>query len=391
MKVLYLSTTSFFDADLGFLKAQNKKNDFHYLINIPTYGRSATALNITTDFKEAGIYPATEFEEFQQFKDYLNLEKTYVIYRTSKKTLSLSNLSLQKEIVKFIIGLNPEIIHLNDFVDFNFLYLLIKKRFPIVQTIHDPFPHSGSNSLKEKLIAEVNNFFIKKRILLNSSQSESYIIKNKVKKDDIYISRLGTYDYLEIFQKNLENNERSNQILFFGRISPYKGIEELCRVILELIPDFQDLRLIIAGSGDFYFDIQPYAKNPNFEIINRYITIEEMVRLFHESKFLVCPYKDATQSGVILSAFGLNKPVVATNVGGIAEVIEDQKTGLLVAPDNHDALKEKIKALLVNPELLDHLQNEIKDSKLKGKNNWTTIVDDLQKFYYSIINENYTN
>lgn len=391
MKVLYLSNTFFFDADLGFLRAQNRKNDFYYLINVPTYGRSATALNFRTVNKESGIYSAAEFEEFQIFKDFVNIEKSYVIYRTSKKTLSSSNLSLQKEIVKFIFDLNPEIIHLNDFVDFNFLYLLIKNRIPIVQTIHDPFPHSGANSFKNKLTTIVNNYFVKKRILLNSSQAESYIFKNRLKKDDIYISRLGTYDYLEIFQKKPYINKTSNKILFFGRISPYKGIEELCQIILELIPDFRDLKLVIAGSGDFYFDIKPYEKNPNFEIINRYITIEEMVQLFQETKFLICPYKDATQSGVILSALGLNKPVVATNVGGIAEVIEDQKTGFLVEKDNHDALKEKLKELLANPELLINIERGIKDSKLNGKNNWSTIVENLQKFYNSLINENYTH
>ena len=58
---------------------------------------------------------------------------------------------------------------------------------------------------------------------------------------------------------------------------------------------------------------------------------DELSALIQESSFVVCPYKDATQSGVVMSAYALKKPVIATRVGGLVEMVEDKKTGLLVS------------------------------------------------------------
>jgi glycosyltransferase involved in cell wall biosynthesis len=79
----------------------------------------------------------------------------------------------------------------------------------------------------------------------------------------------------------------------------------------------------------------------NLKIINKHIEIDELANIISQSKFIVCPYRDATQSGVLMTSFAMQKPVVATNVGAFPEYIEDDFNGLLAEP-NHIDFAEKI-------------------------------------------------
>jgi glycosyltransferase involved in cell wall biosynthesis len=79
---------------------------------------------------------------------------------------------------------------------------------------------------------------------------------------------------------------------------------------------------------------------------NRYITNEELVDLISQAKFIVCPYKDATQSGVLMTAFALRTPVIASAIGAFPEYIDDNKTGMLVPVNDAEKLAEKMLAAL---------------------------------------------
>lgn len=70
--------------------------------------------------------------------------------------------------------------------------------------------------------------------------------------------------------------------------------------------------------------------------------MKEFVGLLQNCALSVCPYTDATQSGVIMTSYSLCKPVVATNVGGLGEMVEEGKTGTLVPPKNVAALSDAI-------------------------------------------------
>ena len=78
----------------------------------------------------------------------------------------------------------------------------------------------------------------------------------------------------------------------------------------------------MAGGGKFHFDVSEYEALDYIGIRNRFIPDDEMVALIKNCAFMVCPYTDATQSGVIMSAFAFNKPVIATDVGGLPEMVK---------------------------------------------------------------------
>lgn len=95
---------------------------------------------------------------------------------------------------------------------------------------------------------------------------------------------------------------------------------------------------------------------------------------------------DATQSGVIMTSYSLCKPVVATNVGGLGEMVEDGKTGLLVPSKDADALDNAIMSLLRNDTALDEMARNIQNDYFVGDKSWKVIAEKYVAFYGRKIN-----
>ena len=146
----------------------------------------------------------------------------------------------------------------------------------------------------------------------------------------------------------------------------------------------ENLKVIIAGKGDFYFDKTRYEANPKFMFINRFISNKELASLISNSIAVVCPYIDATQSGVVMSAYALNKPVIATNVGALPEMVDDGRTGFLVPPRDSKALADAIRKML-EPETAQQMSKHIMEDYSSGKNSWKEIANEVEKIYDDII------
>jgi glycosyltransferase involved in cell wall biosynthesis len=101
--------------------------------------------------------------------------------------------------------------------------------------------------------------------------------------------------------------------------------------------------------GEFYDDEESYLRQieeldvkDRVLVVNRYIPNDEVAAYFSASDVVVLPYLDATQSGIAQIAYNFNKPVITTDVGGLAEVVSDGKTGLVVPPDSASELARAI-------------------------------------------------
>ena len=150
------------------------------------------------------------------------------------------------------------------------------------------------------------------------------------------------------------------------------------KLVHETIPD---ATLTIAGGGKIYFDLAPYQNLPYIEIRNHYIGMEELAELIARTQIVVCPYTDATQSGVIMTAYSLCKPVIATAVGGLVEMVDDGKSGLLVPPKNVEALASSICMLLSKYDRLISMETFIRHRYYEGEYSWGNITRDYINVY----------
>jgi glycosyltransferase involved in cell wall biosynthesis len=136
--------------------------------------------------------------------------------------------------------------------------------------------------------------------------------------------------------------------LFFGYVRHYKGLDTL----LQAWPRVRAARpatLLVAG--EFYEDPAPYRAlaaaaggeppgggAPSVRLLERYLPDAEVEAAFKAADVVVLPYRTATQSGVTHVAYAMGVPVIVTDVGGLGETVHHEETGLVVPPENPEAL-----------------------------------------------------
>ena len=173
-------------------------------------------------------------------------------------------------------------------------------------------------------------------------------------------------------------------LLFFGLVRAYKGL----RYLIDALPSIRerlDCQLVVAG--EFYDDPQPYIDQvaelgltEHVHIVNEYIPNESVANYFHAADVVVLPYVSATQSGIVQIAFGLNRPVITTNVGGLPEAVADGRTGLVVPAEDTAALASAV-LKYYDDELEEEFQGNI--SAERSRFDWSQEVDFLEGFIRS--------
>lgn len=389
MKVLYISTPAYADCDFPLVKAyQDKGIDITYIITIGPFNRKSTLINIDNPELKTGIYSAFEMPELAVYKNYMDLRKVFITYRTGRNILSPSTWIENYKLRKFVNKSKFDIIHTDDYYKGmrNWIYETGAK---IIVSHHDPFPHSGEHFKNE---VAVYNHVIRNSngsVLLNKKQLSEFCDFYHIAPQTVLINSLGVYDNIRSFIKELPENGIKNNILFFGRISQYKGIEYLCEAIKKVHRMMPEITLTIAGGGSLYFDFEPYKDLEYIKLINRYVDMEELASLLSASDITVCPYTDATQSGVIMTSYSLGKPVIATNVGGLPEMVDNGKTGILIPPRDSDALADAILSLYKEENKINEMSQYILSEYYKGEKSWSHIADTYIDYYKNILkNEN---
>ncbi len=176
-------------------------------------------------------------------------------------------------------------------------------------------------------------------------------------------------------------NERT--ILFFGLVREYKGLDILLKAISLTSKEIK-CQLLVAG--EFYSDFNKYTDlaarlgiTGNVIFKNEFIPAELVKYYFSAADVVVLPYRSATQSGVTLVAKNFYKPVIATNVGGLSEIVKQGEDGYLVEPENPEQLSEMIvKFYRENKEVefSRAVKNEL--DKLSWKNFTEKLIDFLK-------------
>ncbi len=340
----------------------------------------STIFDVKSKITKKGIIPATSFPELQLYSSYMDMRKVYVVNDEFRLRTPIKSLMSILRVMWFIHRGRFDVVH-TDFVFryWNNLLYIFKKKISFLQ--HDPFEHTGmefSNSTR-KVLSRAHKL-CSKFVILNKTQFLDYCQTYKIDPKRVLINKLGSMDCIKLFAKE-GVKERKNNILFFGSITKYKGVEYLCQAMLKVHDVIPDATVTIAGGKPFYFDITPYNELPYFEIYNRFIEKEELVTMIQQCSVGVFPYTDSTQSGCVITCYTLGKPVIVSDIGTMREIVDEGESGLLSQPRNANSLASAIIALLKDDKKRSNMKTYIKDSYFSGDRSWDVIADKYIKFY----------
>lgn len=370
MKVLYYTAPSFMDISAEMILTLKQNVALHILIEITPGSKNRTIINV--DELPAGkvFYKPEEVLDpvsYSNLHPYFEGCKSVYFVVHNQKSL-LSSLKASYEVLKYIIRLKADVIQLEAITIraagllpalFNFKRMIL--------TIHDPIAHKGESDRRIRLInSAFFKFPIKKTFFFYSlfAKKQFESAYPEYKGSPAYAMRMQPYSY---FRNYISNEEASrSHILFIGRLSPYKGVDVLLKAMSDVYAEYPEEKLVIAGRS-----INGYEPDQEMvdlhegktTVLNRYIPNEELVELITRAKFIVCPYIEATQSGVVMTAFALDTPVIATKTGAFSEYIEDHKTGRLVEANCSASLGKGIIEMLRDKQYLGMISNLVAHNK----------------------------
>lgn len=383
MKVIYFGAIHSSDSDFPLLKEYSRKGvDWLAYVPLTKYVHKAGLFNIEKLIPKSGLFKASAFSEMEPYADYIDLDKIIIIndYNTHQRLFSSRILWLK-------VFLHMKKQHANIFHacwplsgHATILFHLPCKK---VLTVHDPISHSNMQNAKNEIVRKKSFKLFDKLVILSKPLLNDFLSHYNISKEKVVVNKMGEFDYLREI-KQIPSNVASKYILFFGYISSYKGLEYLCEAMNEVHKQYPDVKLVIAGGGKIYFNWQPFQNKDYIILRNHFIDLPELSGLLHDCEFSVCPYKDATQSGVVQTAFSMNVPMVVTNVGALPEVVKNGQNGLVVPPCNSKALAEAIIGLLANPQLVSAMRDNIKNVWQKQMT-WEPIAQKYIKCYQSLL------
>ena len=232
-------------------------------------------------------------------------------------------------------------------------------------TTHPFFNESG---LLLKILYRVQNYFIKKIIkhattISVANEYEKAIFLDLDKKSKVQIIRNGVNLETLVSKVNFKEKYKINSkfILFVGRFSKSKGIENLINA-LNIIKNekiISDVRLVIMGVN-FGFEQKMEELIERFDLSEKIMIIknpprEDVISAYGESEFLILPSQWELSPLVPLESFAFKKPVISTRSHGIPFTVQDDKTGILVEPENSEELSKAIIKLLQDDNLRERL------------------------------------
>ena len=390
MKIAYIGKIQLSDADLSYLNSAQKLSDITYIMEVTPRFMKGPAYNIGKIYPHSGVFKATEaYPEFEKYSRIIDVDKFYVV-NTCGKFWQLKAFWTNFLLLLFLIRNKFDVIHLTWPANvYEFIIYMLKRK--IILTVHDPFPHTGLDTRIVRLRRKVAFRCVPHFIILNKAQREKFLSFYHLPSSAVIDSRLSCYTYLNMVEQDMTTVPEQKYILFAGKISKYKGVEYLLEAMKKVHDTFPDIKLVVAGGGKYHFDISEYAALPYIDIRNHFIPDEELVALMNKTQFMVCPYTDATQSGVIMSSFTFGTPVIATRVGGLPEMLGNGKYGMLVKEKDTDALYQGICSLLSDEEQLADYRKEIaKDYTSDGYLSWKTIAEELRESYLQMASRKQT-
>jgi glycosyltransferase involved in cell wall biosynthesis len=324
-------------------------------------------------------YPELLYGKKSQIDHNIAREDVIKEFKNISYDIDSINTSSWFETSKTISAFNPDTVILPWWVAYwtpmylYLLYALRKNGIKVVFICINVFEHEDNalkNFLTKFILRRVDSFIV------HSDQEKSELLNinpgAEVKK---HLLPLFEYDV-----KIEERHDTAMHLLFFGFVRPYKGLDTLLQAVAILKNHDISLKVV----GEFWNDKDRYIElisklkiSGHVEIMDQYVPDNEMSQYFSWADLVVLPYKKTKTSGIIATAYGFKKPVLATNIGGFYEVVRDGYTGKIVASDDPQALADGILWFLANRPI-DFAENI--STYAAKKMSWSSLVDMIEEF-----------
>lgn len=260
----------------------------------------------------------------------------------------------------------------------------IGKKIKKVFICHNVFPHERfpMDRFLTRLVLKNGNAFI---VHSKSDGEDLLTIKPNA---DFKQNPHPTYNAFKVknltkdqARKELQKSSEERLLLFFGFVREYKGLKHLLYAMPEIKNHIDHVRLLVVGSfgddkGSYMQILEEQKITDCVEVIDGYTPDNEVEKYFAASNLVVLPYESATQSGIVQIAYGFEKPVIVTNVGGLPDVVEDGKTGYVVEPKNPKAIAEAIEKYFIQNKETEFVRNVREEAY---RFDWGRMVENIER------------
>ena len=168
--------------------------------------------------------------------------------------------------------------------------------------------------------------------------------------------------------------------LFFGYVRRYKGLNILLDAV-GLLAEKEAVKLLVVG--EFYESEKPYTEQverlgirQHVRVVNEYVPNEDVGMYFVSADVVVLPYITATQSGILQIAYNFDRPVIVANVGGLAESVDEGRTGYVIPPGDSKALATALGRLFRDREQVDFVGNV---AAYKQRFSWDGMAEAIER------------
>lgn len=244
---------------------------------------------------------------------------------------------------------------------FDYLFLrIVRSRVPVLFTMHNTSLFHGTTSRVRGMgfNACLRQF---DRVIVHSRYSrERAIVVLAIAPTRIELIPHGAFShYASLSSQPVRDPAGLVDFLFVGSIKPYKGLSDLIEALglLNEAGHTGKWRLTVAGEPGMAMDevlqrVTVLGIEAQVHWVLRRLTERELAEHLHLCDVVVLPYREIDQSGVLMAAVGVGKPVIATDVGAFSEIVQDGHNGLLVAPGQPDQLGAALARAVSDPAAL---------------------------------------
>lgn len=272
-----------------------------------------------------------------------------------------------------------------------------KKNIPLIITYHGDWEERYGNMFRrfgvkfcnklitEKILSYATFIISPSKLYAESSKFLSdYKEKTKVIPNGINLDEFETSYSKEECRDIINLPNDKNILIYFGYLSPYKSPDVLLKSFVKILEHEPDTLLLYAGNGEMMDNLKSLSKNLKIEKNVKFagfIEKDKRIYYYKSSDIFCLPSSMSTECYplAILEAMASNVPVVASEIGGIPDIIQNNVNGLLVPPKNQEKLEETLIYLLKNSKVRDRLsKNALKGIK---KYSWENIAKQTNELY----------